>query len=369
MCEHRLMSTQLSVADFPLTSKLTPANRPIGEITTLEWIVVTINTATKSRTILNPEFESLKYTLGRMVDNIRFFGKEKSQADLNVEAVLSWAYRLDLNLEFYSPMHAAGKIKIIDKWMKRNSNTPDAILFREFVSEIAQLSEAVTNLKPLVVKRQPKAADDPTKTYIAPMAKKEAGRKVIAVLTTLTNEIKAEFVAAVKRELVSDVTRAFELREDHKAYREFCMYNPHMNTLTWKCFEKTPQGMPVAWKETWEAELDKEAFDAGEFMQQQFLCKNAKKLAKIVELKDNLTECQQIGKPFVQAGGIRGEMALMFADGAAFNVHNTVKWNRSVHGKMFNQFPTTFHNVTIPGGAALDNPSEKRMIEVFAIAK
>lgn len=363
------MSTQLTIADFPILSKLSPANKPIGNEPTLSLIIRIINTAMINGQIPNPEFESLKFHLGRMVDNIRFFGKEKSQADLNLEAILSWAYRLDLNLEFYSPMHAAGKIKIIDKWMKRNSNTPDAIMFREFVSEIARLSEAVVALKAVAVKRQPKAADDPTKAYIAPMAKKEAGRKVIAVLTALTNEIKAEFVAAVKRELVNDVTRAFELREDHKAYREFCIYNPHINTLSWKCFEKNKQGMPVAWKETWEAELDKEAFDAGEFMQQQFLFKNAKKLAKIVELKDNMTECQQIGKPFVQAGGIRGEMFLMFADGASFNVHNTVKWNRSVHGKMFNQFPTTFHNVTMPGGVPMSNPSEKRMIEVFTSGK
>ena len=363
------MSTPLSIENFQILRQLSPALSLIGTVPTLQHIINMINEANAQQMIANPMFIELKNRLGRMLDSINFNNrKDKVPADDTMESVRSWAYRLNLNLEFYQPGHAAGKIKLMDKFHRYNTPSANSQLYRAFLVEVSILSDAVTALKPFVVKRQPKPADDPTKAYIAPMAAKAAGAKVIAVLTALTEEIKIEYIAAVKAQLIRDCNRAYELRETPKEYREFCMFNG-MTSLTWKVFEKTNSGLPLTWKEGWEAEVNKEATDAGDFMQQQFLFKNAKKLAKIVELKDNLTECEPIGKPHVLSGGIRGEIVMRFADGSQCDVHNTVKWNRSVHGKIFNQFPTTFHNVVMPGHIPMESPSEQRMIEVFAVAK
>lgn len=272
-------------------------------------------------------------------------------------------------MDFFQPNHAAGKLKLTQKILKNDPNNEHAKKYVEYVMEVVTLHAALEKVKALSVKRQPAPVVDPRKQYIAPMASKDAGRKVIAVLTELTEQIKVEYIKLVYDRIADILQKYFSLKDDPKGLREFSRYNPEINRWSWYVFEKKPNGDPVAFLSGWEKYVQKEADTAGEFMQQQFLFKNAKKLAKIVELKDNLLDCKIIGRAHVMQQGIGGEIAFTFTDGSKFVVRNSVKDNRSSAGKWFSQFPTTFHNVIMPDGKPMGSPSEQRMIEVFAVTK
>lgn len=347
----------LSVSQFPILASTAPGAKR------LEKIILTINGALADGSIPNPRYNDLKFDVNRMIDDIRF-DRHNSQHWLS--DVLSWAYKADV--DFFQPNHAAGKLKLTQKILKNEPGNEQAKKYVEYVMEVATLHAAMEKVKTLAVKRQPLPVEDPRKQYVAPMASKAAGKKVIDTLTELTNQIKVEYVKMVHDRLVKTIEKYFSLRNDRKALYDFRRYNPEIATMEWHVFEKTPQGDPTAMKDGWEKYVNKEAEEMGQFMQDQFLFKNAKKLAKIVELKDNLADCKIIGRAHVMSQGIGGEIAFTFTDGSKFMVKNSVKDNRSSAGKWFSQFPTTFHDVYLPNGKAMSTPSEQRMIEVFAVA-
>jgi hypothetical protein len=61
-----------------------------------------------------------------------------------------------------------------------------------------------------------------------------------------------------------------------------------------------------------------------------------------------------------------GEIAFTFKDGSSFVVRNKTVFKFSQLGTPFEQYPTTFHKVILPNGKSMSQPSEKRMVEVFA---
>ena len=75
----------------------------------------------------------------------------------------------------------------------------------------------------------------------------------------------------------------------------------------------------------------------------------------------------------LSARGIRGgrfecELRVTFTDGSKFDVKNQVVIKQNHYGTVFAQYPTTFHNVSLPGGVTMSNPSEERMNTIFAKA-
>jgi len=63
---------------------------------------------------------------------------------------------------------------------------------------------------------------------------------------------------------------------------------------------------------------------------------------------------------------MRGEFEARFKDGSSFRLRNEVVFVVNHYGTEFNRFPTTFHDVTLPGGKPMSSPSEERMHTVFA---
>jgi hypothetical protein len=348
----------LTVAQFPILASTAPG------VKRLDRIITAINAAIADNAIPNARFLELKFDVGRLIDDIRF---ERGNNGHWLKDVLSWAYHADV--DFFQPNHAPGKLKLTQKILQKEPNNEQAKKYAEYVMEVATLHAAMEKVKTLAVKRQPAPVVDRKQQYIAPMASKDAGRKVIAVLTELTEQIKVEYIKLVYDRMADILQKYFSLKDDPKGLREFSRYNPEINRWSWYVFEKKPNGDPVAYLSGWEKYVQKEADNAGDFMQQEFLFKNAKKLAKIVELKNNLLDCKIIGRAHVMQQGIGGEIAFTFTDGSKFIVRNSVKDNRSSAGKWFSQYPTTFHNVIMPDGKPMGSPSEQRMIEVFAVAK
>ena len=62
----------------------------------------------------------------------------------------------------------------------------------------------------------------------------------------------------------------------------------------------------------------------------------------------------------------RNTMSFEFEDGSRFTVQNSIVLSYSIYGKPFYRYPTTFHNVILPNGDKLRNPSEAKIKKEFA---
>ena len=76
------------------------------------------------------------------------------------------------------------------------------------------------------------------------------------------------------------------------------------------------------------------------------------------------------GKPKIlsasaRRGALEGDVFIEFADGSNFRVTNKIVVKFTTFGRPFPQFPTTFHDVILPNGARMSQPSEERMNTVF----
>lgn len=99
-------------------------------------------------------------------------------------------------------------------------------------------------------------------------------------------------------------------------------------------------------------------------VRENFVAKNGMKLSLIVKAKGNLKQAKVL---HMNSGAdYGGEIAFTFKDGSSFIVRNKTVFKYSSLGRPFEQYPTTFHNVVLPDGKAMSQPSEKRMVEVFA---
>jgi hypothetical protein len=67
----------------------------------------------------------------------------------------------------------------------------------------------------------------------------------------------------------------------------------------------------------------------------------------------------------VSGNSNRNTISFEFEDKSRFTVQNSIVLSYSVYGKPFYRYPTTFHNVILPNGDKLRNPSESKIKKEF----
>lgn len=97
--------------------------------------------------------------------------------------------------------------------------------------------------------------------------------------------------------------------------------------------------------------------------QRTFVEKNLAKLVSIIDKKPFV--CVEAVDHGFDLHGIRGRLKVRFEDGSSFEANNSVVRSHSPLGTPFLRFPLTFHNVRLPDGSKLPQPSEERMNTVF----
>lgn len=107
---------------------------------------------------------------------------------------------------------------------------------------------------------------------------------------------------------------------------------------------------------------DKEA----RHIREQFLYKSLSKITPILEAKGDETfdKIEEIGE--LNLEGREGEFLVSFKDGSSFRLRNAVVFVVNQFDTHFCRFPTTFHDVKLPGGKPMPGPSEERMHTLFA---
>jgi hypothetical protein len=129
--------------------------------------------------------------------------------------------------------------------------------------------------------------------------------------------------------------------------------------------ESTNYHHPMRLLPTYKKEIRRKADEAADDTQKEFIFKNAKKLGMLVKNKGVAMDDPKIIHLSVGGRGFHGEILFKFDDGSKFTVRNKVVWKQNNYGTVFNQYPTTFHDVVMPDGKPMSMPSEERMNRVF----
>lgn len=118
----------------------------------------------------------------------------------------------------------------------------------------------------------------------------------------------------------------------------------------------------------------KEAKSYRTAIEERFIRKNVHKLSMIVDNKGNLKKITELPSKAVHvvptSSTIEAGLKFEFEDGSSFEVVNKIitkqsAGNRWQRGTMFEQYPTTFHNVVMSDGSRMKTPSEEKMVKEF----
>lgn len=279
----------------------------------------------------------------------------------------------------YSLMYTnqvAGKLKLAEK----NRKSTTVAVEKEYLDwmlpilrELKPLADFVDGMKARVVKRQPKPKEDEYQKYVAPLASRASSKLVIEALQDITAKIFKQFETEVAKWMTTEAERMAAMSaDDQQKMRQNSMWS--LRIWEWASESNTVKAKREkgrVLKAGYRKEIEAEATSQAEYIQQQFVIKNAKKLGSILDAKKaGLTGKPEVLKAhvFPGRGAFEGDMRLTFADGSKFEVRNQVVFKSNHYGTFFVQYPTTFHNVTMPDGSAMKTPSEERMNTVFATA-
>jgi len=148
-------------------------------------------------------------------------------------------------------------------------------------------------------------------------------------------------------------TRTYDLYKSKENY--------HLNKILSNFLDSEFQkggGYVYNLKTDYKSIIDKMAKQSAKEAVEGFVLKMKNKLSVIVGSR-------KIGVD-VSGNSNRNTISFEFEDNSKFTVQNSIVLSYSVYGKPFYRYPTTFHNVVLPSGDKLKNPSEARVKKEFA---
>ena len=307
------------------------------------------------------------YTVGRTLDDVVRNGVPTP--------VMDWCranYR-EFDYTSFIPGHIGlikSKLAAADKAFTKSSN-PYLQWLIPILREWVPISAACETLKTRIVARTPKAPEA-RNAYVAPFVKSDAGAQIYKVLQTLTDDLKDAYAAAVTKYLEEMAHRYVALPPaknfSERSNRSQSYQQVLMIRGLWKPDSLSGTSQPTL-TDNFREVLVKAGHDAAKDMQERFLYKSSRKLKAIVDAKGmGLADDPKILRATAGQGVFEGDILIRFTDQSEFRVTNKVVLKINHFGTVFNQYPTTFHDVRMPDGSKMGQPSEERMNEVFAKA-
>lgn len=324
-----------------------------------------LNDAIDSGEILNPKYKETKDAVNRILEDV--FSKLINERYFHAGKYESLPAQLQ-DIGYYFPqMHTVdSKLKKLDGLSKSISH-PVIDDARHVLSAFKPIADALVDIKPLIVKSRRNGESESESAYTPPRVVGKDVQKVIDVLCGITDRL----CEAAKNELYSDMKSyvdMFFFMDDRSmqnvrnvfgrdvfaahvisAVSEKKSYNPRSN---------------IELRDDWSEVLMRMASEQVEAMRAKYISKNTRKLSSIISSKGNLESVDVLNET-VRRGAINGVMHIKFSDGSSFVVENSTVLSYSSAGKPFYRFPTTFHNVILPSGEKMSNPSEQRVNEIF----
>lgn len=261
---------------------------------------------------------------------------------------------------------------------QRAESSPEGKQFFNWIipilTELAPLAAALDDMKKRAVKRVTKTGDEKKaekSSYVKAFASNEATQAVYNGLKNLTDQLLPAYSAGLQKWWVELAKKynAMTPQERKNQAKQNRFQVPFIATLP--IWDRTGYSTgAVTLKKNYTTILKEQADTAGKQMQEEFLYKNVSKLKSIVEAKGvNLVDVPKPINLSTSGGIFTGELVFNFTDKSSFRVRNKVVVKSNYYGTVFNQFPTTFHDVKLPDGTTMSAPSEERMNTVFVKAK
>lgn len=290
------------------------------------------------------------------------FGRAVSDA---VREISNHAFLADMGLCDFPHMGLIpGQIKKIEKLIADGKAGFLPELLRLY-KDVEPVSKALQSLKGKWATRAAKKDQKPS--YVPGRAAQAILDEIEQKLTAQVSEVLEAYKAANVEYLTAQVERWItKTWPSHRVPKLLSMLTKDRTRATNGDYAKGtyPEYRHIL-VEDYKAKIVKLVTEEAEFTRRVFVSRNSAKLGKIIEAKGNF-ESVEAFRPRVTRGVIETVMNLKFTDGSSFQVQNQVVYKTSTLGNPFTQYPTTFHNVVMPNGAAMKGPSEQRMNKVFA---
>jgi hypothetical protein len=344
-----------------------------------------LSNAVKTGVIYNVTYATIKSVLSSSMERSLDILDKSTERE-----VLRFAYEYDVAGSYLSFNSCAKQLRDIDR-AKQGVVNADIKKYlegrRKIVEAGFEIQKILKDLKPKIIKgRVPKPADP--NAFVRKMGSAEAQKLVIDAVKPTVDKQLTEFEKVMKdyfEELIKTVENTKEItykREKDRWSSKITnlSVNAQVYQIAQKFFEYdtdkpekdsdkpyrlynfkvTPAGK--AWPK-------KESASIREAIEKQFLSKTVAKLSHIVEKKANLDKIEVLKSkpPRVNAsmGTVEVGFKFLFTDGSHFEVNNKVVNKSNQLGTYFQQYPTTFHDVTYPDGTKMKTPSEEKMIKEF----
>lgn len=190
--------------------------------------------------------------------------------------------------------------------------------------------------------------------------------EVAAVFRQITQARYDDVVAYLEEQFRAATQEVVNMGSTRIGWHEIPWGNV-VGRLTESYYTGTGSGYAYRPREAFERMVRSEAVRLADETREAFVLKNTARISEIATRKGSLPTAKllHIGEGY---GGYGGEILFSFPDGSSFVLRNKTVWKRSSGGVTFAQFPTTFHDVKLPGGKKMASPSEKRMLDVFSRA-
>jgi len=345
-----------------------------------------LSNAVKTGVIYNVTYVTIKDVLTHALER----ALDEQGKPFNGSDTMRYAYDKDVAGHYLNFNGSPKQLRDIDHALQGMSNVDIKKYLtgrREIVVAATEIQKILKDLKPKILKgRVPKPAD--LNAFNRKMGSAEAQKLVVDAVKPTVDKQLTEFEKVMKdyfEELIKSVENAKEItykREKVRWSSKVTDLNVNQQTyqIAMKFFEfdtdkpekdsdkpyrmynfkVTPAGK--AWPK-------KESSEIREAIEKQFLSKTVAKLSHIVEKKANLDKIEVLKSkpPRINSsmGTVEVGFKFLFTDGSHFDVNNKVV-NKSNHlGTYFQQYPTTFHNVTFADGTKMKTPSEEKMIKEF----
>jgi hypothetical protein len=319
--------------------------------------------------IANPVFQSVKETLNRAVERAwevsvgdRFFRRGAIEQAGSIEVDL-WT---DITMfGVYTVIASGKKAAKARKAAAASGHTavPAIDAVDAFVQEMRPLALAMDRLRPMVVKRQVKTAEEreADNAFVPPPTSSAATKQVRELLEGITEKHHAALLDALTFSYRKELDQFLE-----SAGGDSWRKRAQSSHVVSRCVERIGDWRSYSYRRRPDADqviADIASKDAKQ-VRDAFVFKNLKKLCSIIDAKGDLTSAQVV-ETTVHLSSLRGVLRFGFGDGSGFTVQNSTVLSRSVHNRFFLRFPLTFHDVVMPDGSRMKQPSEERMNTVF----
>jgi hypothetical protein len=346
----------LAAAELPLAAA---ASSPVAFPRFLQLL----NDSVAAASIANVTHTELKQHFGRALEN---------SWEKHVSAPFFYGQRETVPSElldlYYGDSTALHRVEAtLRKVNACGIDHPALKAMRQVLSEFVPVAHRVTALKECIVKRPVKSAEEraAAQRFVPTPATPAATKQLWTVLVQVTERNEGQLVEHFTKEYAK---RLDFFMSGSPALRMKLLRDPENRAAVDAgavpiSVQRGDYQLKSNFKEGLAALAKKDATA----LRDGFIFKVIEKIAPIVETKGNLVGVREVGNT-IQVGHLSGMLEVEFADGASFAVDNNVVYSHSVRGRQFARFPLTFHNVVLPGGGRMKQPSEERMHSVFCAA-